>query len=173
MVILIGLSLMKFAGPWFILLPSITLFASAFILHELAHKFVAQSYGLWAEFRLNTFGVIITLISILPFFFKIIAPGAVIISGYATTKAIGKSAISGPLINIILALILILFLPIVPIPFHIILRNGAYINTLIAFLNLLPFGMFDGYKVISWDKRVWVFVFLTSIILLFVIYIKL
>lgn len=166
LVILVGLSLMQFIRAWLILIPSIAIFASSFILHELAHKFAAQSYGLWAEFRLNTLGAIVTLISILPFFFKIIAPGAVLISGYATTKTLARIALVGPLINMIFALILTLPLPIVSIPIYIILKNGAYINALIAFFNLLPFGIFDGYKVMSWDKRVWAITFVISIILL-------
>jgi len=45
-----------------------------FILHELAHKYVAQGYGLWAEFRLNMTGLLLTAISIVSPI-KFIAPG--------------------------------------------------------------------------------------------------
>ena len=40
------------------------LFSTGFILHELAHKYVAQGYGLWAEFRLNLTGVLLTALSV-------------------------------------------------------------------------------------------------------------
>jgi hypothetical protein len=54
------------------------IFASAFLVHELAHKLLAQFYGSWAEFRANLYGLIVTAISVLlPF--KFIAPGAVMI----------------------------------------------------------------------------------------------
>ena len=54
--------------------------SASFILHELAHKIVAQIQGLWAEFRLMMFGALLTLISIFTPFFKIISPGAVVIA---------------------------------------------------------------------------------------------
>ena len=53
----------------------LAIFVSAFVLHELAHKFLAQFYRAWAEFRLILYGAAITAISALPFFpFKFIAP---------------------------------------------------------------------------------------------------
>ncbi len=40
----------------------------SFLTHEIAHKVTAQKKGLWAEFRLTTFGALLTFVSIfLPF----------------------------------------------------------------------------------------------------------
>src|SRR5919197_4107354 len=51
------------------------IFISAFLIHELAHKFLAQSYGSWAEFRTDLYGIMVTAISAIPFIpFKFIAP---------------------------------------------------------------------------------------------------
>jgi len=64
--------------------------ASAFTIHEIAHKLMAQQYGLWSEFRLNPFGVVISVLTAFSPF-KIIAPGAVLIFGVGGTKErIGK-----------------------------------------------------------------------------------
>jgi len=72
------------SGSTLLILASLSVaFTLSFLLHELAHKFSAQHFQLWAEFRLTMQGALITLISIfLPPPFKIISPGAVIISGY-------------------------------------------------------------------------------------------
>ena len=72
---LVGLTLntnLLFQIPIIYVLIMALAFSCSFLGHELAHKFMAQHYGLWAEFRLVKIGAILTLISILPFlFFKI------------------------------------------------------------------------------------------------------
>jgi len=76
---------------------------SAFVLHELSHKFVAQRYGCWSEFRMEP--TMLLLAVVLPFFMPFIfaAPGAVMISSpYLTREENGKIAIAGPLMNIAL-----------------------------------------------------------------------
>ena len=69
-----------------------SLIALAFALHELAHKFTAQHYGAWSEFRLDPFGTLISLLTALSSF-KIIAPGAVVVFGSRVTREnMGKIA---------------------------------------------------------------------------------
>src|SRR3989344_1749993 len=53
-----------------------------FLLHELAHKVVAQRYGCWAEFR--SWDLMLLVAIALAFFagFVFAAPGAVFISGF-------------------------------------------------------------------------------------------
>ena len=61
---------------------------------------MAQKNGLWAEFRLTTWGVVLTFISIfLPF--RMIAPGAMMIAGTPNGDEIVKISIAGPLTNLI------------------------------------------------------------------------
>lgn len=93
LVLSVGTSL--FLGRWAILHDVVTLvglltiFVLAFSLHELSHEFVAQLYGLWAEFRTSIPFVLISFLSVLlPF--KILAPGAVVISGPVTVELGGK-----------------------------------------------------------------------------------
>ena len=141
------------------------LFAMGFILHELAHKYVAQGYGLWAEFRVNTFGVLLTAVSIVSPL-KFIAPGAVVISGMADNDRMGRTAIAGPIVNVVIAMGLLVTLPalgqtmIGPAVLY-----GAAINSFLALFNLIPFSIFDGRKIFVWNKRYWAIVFILAVAL--------
>ncbi|MFX1519678.1 MAG: AN1-type zinc finger domain-containing protein [Promethearchaeota archaeon] len=132
--------------------------APAFILHELAHKFVAQKYGYWGEFRLIPFGVILTLISIVSPF-KLVGPGAVMIAGTNITREKnGRISLAGPITNFILIGICLLFVPLLPyeiigLPFLVIL---AQLNAIIAVFNLLPVSVLDGKKIFNWNRTAWI-----------------
>ena len=83
----------------------------SFLIHEMSHKFFALRNGYRAEFRVNSMGVLLTFFSIFPFVpLKIIAPGAVVISGYPSNSTLGKIALAGPISNIILGMSSILSL---------------------------------------------------------------
>jgi Zn-dependent protease len=143
------------------------LFTASFLLHEIAHKTMAQRYGLWAEFRLTTWGAIITLVSIISPL-KLISPGAVMISGsFVDKKIMGKTAIAGPTTNIILAAILGISALITPLnsAINFILLYSAYINAFLATFNLIPFGIIDGYKIFTWNKLIWALAFTAAIAL--------
>ena len=142
-------------------------FTLSFLLHELAHKFSAQHFGLWAEFRLTMQGALITLLSMFLPFFKIISPGAVMIAGPVTKETAGKTALSGPLTNILLSTIFATFAVAFQNEFFwTITVFGAWINALIAFFNLIPFGVMDGLKIFWWNKTVWALVFIATIALM-------
>lgn len=138
----------------------------SFFTHEIAHKFTAQRRGLWAEFRLTIWGAVLTCISIfLPF--KIISPGAVMLSGPASKDEIGKISIVGPATNIVLSN-LFLGLSFVPNSAPWIswtFAVGAFFNGYIALFNLIPFGILDGFKVFLWNKAAWASAFAVSVIL--------
>ena len=76
---------------------------TGFFFHELSHKFVAQHYGLWAEFRMYLGGLFFALIFGMLFGFVFAAPGAVTIQGGARKFEMGRIAAAGPLANIIVA----------------------------------------------------------------------
>ena len=134
-------------------------FTLSFLLHEIAHKFSAQHFGLWAEFRLTMQGALITLLSmLLPF--KIISPGAVMIAGPMTRESVGKTGLAGPLTNIILSTLCTVIAVTTQNAFFWII---AWINALIAFFNLIPFGIMDGLKVFWWNKMVWAIAFSVSL----------
>lgn len=132
----------------------------SFFIHELAHKFVAQRAGLWAEFRLMFTGVLLTALSMVSPFFKIISPGAVLIAGFAGKQTIGKTSLAGPLTNIILSGGFIELWLMTPQP---IFMYGAAFNAWIALFNLIPFGVLDGFKIFSWNKIAWTSTFTLSL----------
>ena len=136
---------------------------TSFFIHEIAHKIVAQKSGLWAEFRLTLWGSMLTAVFMfLPGAFKIISPGAVMISGPAKGKDIGKISIAGPLTNICLASIF-LGLMILPTSYYWIFTIGAFFNSYIALFNLIPFGILDGFKIFNWNKIIWLITFSISL----------
>jgi len=129
-----------------------------FLLHEIAHKYVAQKYGCWAEFRADDRMLLFTVISaFLGFIFA--APGAVWIHGRVTKERNGKISLAGPLTNIILSIIF-LFLA-VYFTFSNLLTTaflyGYSINGFLALFNMLPFMNLDGKKILDWNKAVYVF----------------
>ncbi len=137
-------------------------FTLSFLLHEIAHKFSAQHFSLWAEFRLTMQGALITLVSIfLPPPFKIISPGAVMIVGSGTKETVGKIALSGPITNILLSTGCILIATATPNLFWFV----AFINAFLAAFNLIPFGIMDGMKVYRWNKIFWAIAFVAAIAL--------
>lgn len=132
---------------------NIAIFVSAFLLHELAHKFLAQFYRAWAEFRVLLFGAAITAISALPLLpFKFIAPGAVFIGGQVSMRRNGRISLVGPLTNIALGAGFLLAYLADP---SFLMYLGAWFNGWIAFFNLIPFMGLDGSKVFAWNKAVW------------------
>jgi Zn-dependent protease len=143
---------------------------ASFFIHEIGHKVTAQKRGLWAEFRLTRWGAILTLISAISPLFKIISPGAVMISGSAEKKEIAKISIAGPITNIALATAL-LAATFIPSPFSFVFFFGAFLNAFIALFNLIPIGVLDGLKIFSWNKKVWACVFAASLVLMITTYV--
>jgi Zn-dependent protease len=142
---------------------------ASFFIHEIAHKIVAQREGLWAEFRLTFTGALLTLLSMLSPFFKIISPGAVMISGFADKERLGKIAIAGPMTNIALSTSFFAIAFLYP-QNNLIFAIGAAFNAWIALFNLIPFGIFDGFKIFLWNKKVWASAFTASLILTLISY---
>lgn len=132
----------------------LSIFVSAFLVHEFAHKLLAQFYGSWAEFRTNSYGLLVTAFSAIPFIpFKFIAPGAVVIDLSDRSK-FGRVAFIGPLTNLIMGFAF--FILSYQYPLNGYLSIGAVFNSWIALFNLLPFGNLDGQKIFNWNKIVWI-----------------
>ncbi|MCS4539392.1 MAG: hypothetical protein HYU03_01705 [Thaumarchaeota archaeon] len=136
---------------------------SGFVLHELMHKFTAQRYGYWAEFRMWPFGVIFALLtSVVGFIFA--APGATYIrprSGLdqVPNRENGIISLAGPITNVFVGLI---FLPFLLVGDGVIQqagRVGLLINYFLAAFNMLPMMPLDGAKVLRWNKILWAVIF--------------
>ncbi len=153
-----GIEFLMILGIMFIII------GAAFVLHELAHKYVAIRLGLDAEFRAWYLGLFIALILALTVKFFFIAPGAVQIYTirYITRREEGLISSAGVITNIILSMI---FLSLYKIFYIDIFKFGAYINAWLAFINLLPIPPLDGSKIIFWNPVVWFLLIVISIFL--------
>jgi len=125
-----------------------------FLLHELAHKFVAQHYGCAAEFRAwdQLLYLAVGLAVFIGFIFA--APGAVMISGMITRKENGLISAAGPATNYVLAMIFLGLSFLLP-AWKNVFTIGFSINIWLGIFNLIPFGPLDGKKVFYWNKAVW------------------
>ncbi|MFL5805633.1 MAG: peptidase M50 [Roseiflexaceae bacterium] len=133
----------------------------AFVLHELAHRIVARSYGAEAHFIANNGMLLVSIvIAFLGVFFA--APGAVWHRGILTRRQSGLIALAGPATNLVLSLVFLIGLvalsaaPIrLPGPWVIELCYvGFRLNAWIGLFNMIPAGPFDGAKVLSWNVLV-------------------
>lgn len=147
---------------------------SGFLLHELAHKIVAQKYGCWAEFRKFDLGLILAVaMSFFGFIFA--APGAVMIGGFISREQNGKISAVGPATNLMLAglflglLIVLSQTGILPVFLMKLFSYGFYINAWLALFNMLPITPLDGVKVMSWSLPVWIAITLIAGLMVFVL----
>jgi Zn-dependent protease len=171
------------------ILESLVVVFFAFVLHELAHRIAARRYGFKAVYHVWIPGLILAMGAAL-FGFLFAAPGGVHIQigeNTAENRAkLGKSALAGPIVNMVLAVVFAVFtlafayfvdsyltstgkslsqLASWVNPVFGICVIGVEINAWLAFFNLIPWGNFDGYKVFQWNKKVWIIIFIGSIAL--------
>jgi Zn-dependent protease len=142
-------------------------FLIAFLGHEMAHKLFAQRNGLWAEFRTNTYGLILTGLSILPIPIKFLSPGQVNIVGEGSRELQGAIALIGPGFNIVFGAVTIfsgVILGHTDLGYA-LLFIGAF-NGYMALFNLIPFMGFDGMKAFEWDRTRWAIALVGSIALI-------
>ena len=146
------------AIPVFFILAMVA-FGPAFIIHELAHKFVAKYYGCWAEFRADPAGLRTGVMIAFFIGFLFMAPGAVMVAGNVNRRQNGIIALAGPFSNLILWGI--------GLPFYILFAGTILgevgllwlvANAILGAFNMLPFGPLDGRKIKNWSEPVfWTF----------------
>ncbi len=156
---------------WLAFLVSLIAVSTGFLLHELGHKFVAQRYGAWAEFRVFPLGLMLAIV--FSFFgFVFAAPGAVYIQGRLTPKQSGLISIAGPGINLAIGGAA-LFASYLVLPGSLawgVLSIVASVNVFLALFNLLPIPPLDGSKVLYWNKPIYGAALATSIVLLAIVW---
>ncbi|MAG78421.1 hypothetical protein CL616_03590 [archaeon] len=141
-----------------------------FLLHELGHKFLAQKYGCFAEFRANNF---MLLIAIITSFFGIVfaAPGAVMIAGHVGKDRNGKISLAGPGTNFILAIIFIGLAFIFTQGFLArIISFGVLVNVWLGLFNMIPVWLLDGKKILHWNKTIYTITLAIGIFLFIIRY---
>ncbi|GGM73530.1 hypothetical protein GCM10007108_09400 [Thermogymnomonas acidicola] len=133
---------------------SLLITLTAFLLHEMSHRYFARSYGGIAYFRLWPLGLVLALVtSVIGIIFA--APGAVNIGGIYRRDQVGKVALAGPGANIAMSVV---FLMAYLLAGHAgivspILQELSELNAWFALFNMIPVPPLDGQKVLSWDIR--------------------
>ena len=177
-----------------VILESLVVVFFAFVFHELAHRIAARRYGFHAVYHVWIPGLILAMgAALLGFLFA--APGGVHIDiGQDTAEnrtKLGKSALAGPVVNMVLAVVFLVFTFVFSAFVQSYMTStgktvsqlaswvaiavnigviGMEINAWLAFFNLIPWGNFDGFKVFHWNKKVWIGVFIGSIVLYLLTY---
>jgi Zn-dependent protease len=136
---------------------------TSFVFHEMGHKFMAQRYGMWAEFRMWTGGLMLALFLAIASMGKFVfaAPGAVQIYGYNISPRVnGITSLIGPVINILLGIVFLSGLIVLTIAgaggFLVELcLYGLIINLWLAAFNMMPVPPFDGHAVMRWNPLIW------------------
>ncbi len=130
-------------------------YVTAFLFHELGHRQVAVHFKLQTKFRLLTYGLLMTLISLGRF----ALPGAVVVLGLdKISRKTGLCKAAGPFVNLVYGTLLFLISFIVPrslYPLNYIFCIGAYLNFMLGSFNMIPFGILDGQNIWKWKKKVY------------------
>lgn len=145
---------------------------TAFFVHEIFHKLMAQKYGLWSEFRMYPQGLLFSMILAFITGFVFAAPGAVMFRGETRNFETGRIAVAGPTANILIAVITFILYRYIFLETNVgkILAFICLVNVLLATFNLLPISPLDGSKVLRWNGILWSILLIISIILLVLIY---
>ncbi|MGD0257371.1 MAG: peptidase [Thermoplasmata archaeon] len=130
---------------------------TGFVAHEMAHKISAQRRGFWAEFRMSPAWLLFSIVTAF-FGFLFAAPGATVIGGMGNRDDWGRTALAGPVINMVFSIAFyagaVAAIYVAPAAaFWLIFL--AFINGWFATFNLIPFGPLDGRKVLTWNSGVW------------------
>ncbi len=147
-------------GFWWLPFGMISIFLISFMAHELAHKFVAQHYGMWSEFRMSSMGYILSAMAIL-FSVPIFGTGIVYTSGTTNREHNGKSNLAGPLTNFVIAaslMVIAILMKLLSLPLgfaSILFQYGIQLNGLLGLFNMIPFQPFDGATVREWNNTIW------------------
>jgi Zn-dependent protease len=148
---------------WWFPISVILIFWLSFMVHEFAHKFTAQRYGMYAHFKMVVQGYYLSAIAIL-FAIPIFGTGVMQVGGARDFEDYAKSTVAGPLSNFIVAVSLIIIAEVVVFitgglvyAQFFVIYYGVILNSFLGLFNMIPLPYFDGGTVLRWSKPVWAF----------------
>ncbi len=164
-------------GGWLLtLFFSIIIITIALIVKLYAHKRVAERFdcSVVYKFNYNLFILSLLIAFITNGGIVFAAIGSIIVSSSLftrlghkyvniTDREKGIIALSGPMANVILALISLVFYPLSNTFFQLSLN----LNVFFALFNMIPFPPLDGAKILWWSRMVWLTSFIIPIFLFF------
>ena len=142
------------------------IYMTAFLFHEFGHRQVAVRFKLQTKFRLLTFGMVLTVFSLIVLLINIpfpslALPGAVVVLGLEkVSKKTGLCKAAGPSVNLVYGVILFIiafFIPSSLNPLGYLFVLSAYLNFMLGAFNMLPIGILDGQNIWKWNKKVYIF----------------
>lgn len=150
---------------------------SAFLSHELMHRFVARKFNCVAFYKMWIEGIIFGLLFMIVGI-KFVAPGAVIIYPYQfgrwgfrvthlTMTEMGIISVSGIFINIFFAIIFKSFSGAVIFQGMDLFASMSFVNAWLALFNLIPIPPLDGSKIFKWKPLLWFFLLFVTVLLIF------
>jgi len=133
---------------------------TGFVLHELAHKFVAIKLGAFARYQAWETGLLMALVMAFATGgrFVFAAPGAVYIyAPVLSRKKNGYISIAGPLTNLLVGLFFMVIGLVLPDGYlSFAALSVASINFFLGFFNMIPIPPLDGSKVLAWNVAAWI-----------------
>ncbi|MEM2142753.1 MAG: AN1-type zinc finger domain-containing protein [Candidatus Thorarchaeota archaeon] len=146
-------------------------FLVSFLVHEMAHKFTAQHYGMDAEFRMMAQGYYLSAMAIL-FSFPVFGTGAVFTSTPPTIRAAFWTKAAGPLSNLVIGIAVLFVWAIAPllgvssIYLSSMVRYVMVLNSILGLFNIIPIEPFDGASIFRIDRRKWAVITIALVVLL-------
>ncbi|MHA2182233.1 MAG: hypothetical protein ACXAAH_12510 [Promethearchaeota archaeon] len=141
-------------------------YMTAFLFHEFGHRQVAIRFDLQTKFRLLTFGMLLTVFSLVILimdipFPSLALPGAVVVLGLEkVSKKTGLCKAAGPSVNLVYGVILFIISFLIPSslnPLGGLFVLSSYLNFMLGAFNMIPVGILDGQNIWKWNKKVYIF----------------
>ncbi|MFX1380779.1 MAG: AN1-type zinc finger domain-containing protein [Promethearchaeota archaeon] len=158
-------------------------YAAAFFFHELGHRQVAVHFGLQTKFRLLSFGMMLTVIGVVfnlyalttggSSFPSLALPGAVVVLGLSKIdRTTGLCKAAGPTVNLVFGTILLIISFIIPTyPLNLLICLAANLNFMLGTFNMIPIGILDGQNIWRWNKKIYIALCGSLLILLIITYV--
>ncbi|MFX1312530.1 MAG: hypothetical protein ACFFHD_07955 [Promethearchaeota archaeon] len=157
-------------------------YVTAFLFHEFGHRQVAVHFGLQTKFRLLTFGMILTVFGIITGLYGLVVggtalptlalPGAVVVLGLdKVDRTTGLCKAAGPTINLVYGTIILIISFLIPTqfyPLNMFVGYAASLNYILGTFNMIPIGILDGQNIWRWNKKVYLLIIGSLLILLII-----